>query len=134
MINPCQANPTPTTITLNSFAPNALFLDHPDPKILPHVEATDTVSEANSDPTFCGAREYAFERVSDNADASLDLFSIMPNKDWQMQASSSDYSTGVGEFKVYAGVSGVDHGSYPGTRAFKTIEISFFEYTFGPPF
>ena len=60
LINPCQVGPT--FITLNSFAPNALYLDHPETKILQHTEATDMVSTVKGDPTFCGEREYTFER------------------------------------------------------------------------
>ena len=69
------------------------MLDNPNPVIYNVGHFADSVSDAGTDPYFCGLRQFSFTRSDTGGDAS-DLVTIR-NGNWDLQASSSSYNIGI---------------------------------------
>ena len=65
MHNPCQDATVggPTSVNLPTIADQTVNLDDASPHVITVGFIQDTVSTANGNSLFCGARQYSFERT-----------------------------------------------------------------------
>ena len=77
LTNPCQdlAGGSSTVINDNSLNTAFVNLNDPNPLVYNPGFFSDTVSDSKGDPTYCGARQFAFNRLDTGADAA-DLITV----------------------------------------------------------